>query len=256
MNQARIAILSSVKPRCFSQFDWDPRFTPGELSKALLPEKEVWKNAVEIDYLRENTHFEVINVLEWLPRKWEYDGYILWGSPSMVTERLPWMKDLERFIHQEVSSGKPALWICFWHQILANSFWGRVEYAHQRKIWRWRVFLNTHGRWDEIFSQLDDNFTSLWSHSQYVCDVWEGVSLWENKHTPNQIIKIGEHAWGVQFHPEFAPEFGEFLVKLMSLDIQKEWWDVEKILQKIRDLKKNEWWQVVTLFLESILNKN
>lgn len=253
MNKAKIAVLSSVKPWIFSSFANDERFTPTEKEKALMNEIDVWRDTLKIDYLRENTTFEIINVLEWLPRKWEYDGYILWGSPSMVTERAPWMIQLENFIHDEINSGKSAIWFCFWHQILASAFWWRVENAPSRNIGRDTVFLNAAGQADTLFSQMNSNFESIWSHKQYVLDPWEAQVLGDNHHTPNQIIKLWDHAWGCQFHPEFSEEFCSFLVKLMSQSIWEEWLSVEKILQDLEKTKGNESVKVVNLFIENII---
>lgn len=252
MNKAKIAILSSVKPWIFSSMANDTRFTEPERQKALMDEVDVWQSTVQLDYLRSNTTFEVVNVLEWLPRTWEYDGYILWGSPSMVTERAPWMVNLEKFIHNEINSWKHAIWFCFWHQILASSFGGTVENAHSRNIWKDNVFLNAAGQADKLFWQMNSNFESIWSHKQYVSNPGEAEVLGNNEHTPNQIIKIWNNAWWCQFHSEFSKEFCSFLVKLMSWSISNEWLDVNKILVDLEEMKWNESSKIVTLFIKNI----
>lgn len=253
MNKARIAILSSVKPRCFASIDFDKWFNQNEKTSALKNEVDVWKDALSLDYLRENTSFEVINVLNWVPKRGDYDWYILGWSPSMVTEKLPWMIDLQKFIYDEINSWKTALWVCFWHQIMASSFWWKVEYAKKRNLWAWKVFLNANWMWDEIFWQMHSHFDAIWSHKQYVSNAWEWESLWDNNHTPNQIIRYWDNAWGVQFHPEFSKEFTSFLVKLMSSDLKNESIDVEKTLKKLNKMMWNESSKVITLFLQRII---
>lgn len=253
MNKAKIAILSSVKPWIFSNFANDERFSEQERQKALMNEVDVWKSTLEFDYIKENTTFEVVNVLEWLPRKWEYDGYILWGSPSMVTERAPWMINLEKFIHDEINSWKHTIWFCFWHQILASAFGWTVENAHSRNIWKDSVFLNASGQADKLFSQMNSNFESIWSHKQYVSNPGDAEVLGNNEHTPNQIIKLWNNAWWCQFHSEFSKEFCSFLVKLMSWSISNEWLDVNKILADLESMKWNESSKVVHLFIKNIV---
>jgi GMP synthase (glutamine-hydrolysing) len=253
MNKVRIAVLSSVKPWLFSSFSNDERFSQAEKQKALMDEIDVWRSTLEIDYLIENTVFEVVNVLEWLPRKGEYDGYILWGSPSMVTEEASWMIDLKRFIHDEVNSWKHTIWFCFWHQILSVAFGWTVRNAHSRNIWRGKVFLNTMWQADKLFSQMNANFESIWSHKQYVSNPWEAEVLGYNWHTPNQIIRIWDNAWWCQFHPEFSKEFCSFLVKLMSADISREWLDVNKTLADLEAMKWNESSKIITLFVQNLL---
>lgn len=253
MNKAKIAILSSVKPWIFAWFANDERFSPQEREKALMQEADVWKTAIKLDYLRENTIFEVVNVLEWLPKKWSYDWYILGWSPSMVTERAPWMLDLENFIHEEINSWKSAIWFCFWHQILASAFGWTVENAPTRKIWKGNVFLNTGGQADKIFSQMNENFESIWSHKQFVSNPWEAEVLWNNDHTPNQIIRLWENAWGCQFHSEFTQEFTSFLIKLMKESISQEWQNVEALLQELSQMQGNESSKIITLFIQNII---
>lgn len=253
MNKAKIAVLSAVKPWMFSSMANDTRFTQAEREKALMSEIDLWKETLEIDYLKENTSFEVVNILEWLPKKGNYDWYILWGSPSMVTEQTPWMKDLQKFIHSEINSWKHTIWFCFWHQILATAFGGKVENAKSRNIWKDEVFLNTAWQADKLFWQMNKNFESIWSHKQYVSNPWETETLANNNHTPNQIIKVWDNAWWCQFHSEFSKEFSSFLVKLMSNDISSEWLNVQEILLELEKMKWNESSKVITLFVENLL---
>ncbi len=255
-SKAKIWILSSVSPWLFAQSIGKWIFTPQEEESALKNEIDIWRQTIEVEYLRENTKFEVINVIEWLPEKWKYDGYILWWSPSMVTQETLWMKEFQQFIHKEIEQGKHVLWFCFGHQILAKAFWGNVEYAAQRKIWQGTVFLNTHGKADIIFSKMWEVFQSLWSHQQYVSHPGEAQVLWYNEHTPNQIIKVWENAWGCQFHSEFTPEFCSFLAKLMKESLSSTWIHVEKVLEELSTMKsQNPSSKLVTLFLEN-LHKN
>jgi len=219
-----------------------------------MNEIDVWKDTIKLDYLKENTTFEVINVLQWLPKTWNYDWYILWGSPSMVTENTPWMQDLKKFIYSEINSWKHAIWFCFWHQILASAFWWIVENANERKIWQWKVFLNAEWKADKLFSQMNENFESIWSHKQYVSNPWEAEVLWNNNHTLNQIIKLWDNAWGCQFHPEFTPEFCSFLVKLMNESITSEWLNPQQILKDLEKMKgNNESTKLINVFIENIL---
>jgi GMP synthase-like glutamine amidotransferase len=251
--QPKIAILSSVKPWIFSSLANDPKYTSQEREKALMQEIDVWNSTLEIDYIKENTKFEVINIINWLPKSGIYDGYILGWSPNMVWEDLDWIKNLKKFIYEEITKGKPALWICFWHQILATAFWWTLENAYMRNIWKDQVFLNSLWQWDALFSQMSSNFESLWSHKQFVSRPWEAEVLWDNWHTPNQIIKIWENARGCQFHPEFSKEFTSFLVKLMQWSIEQEGLDIQRILWDLEKMNGHEWKKVITLFIQSMM---
>ncbi len=104
--QPKIAILSSVKPWIFSSLANDPKYTSQEREKALMQEIDVWNSTLEIDYIKENTKFEVINIINWLPKSGIYDGYILGWSPNMVWEDLDWIKNLKKFIYEEINGEK------------------------------------------------------------------------------------------------------------------------------------------------------
>ncbi|MBW7954732.1 type 1 glutamine amidotransferase [Candidatus Gracilibacteria bacterium] len=251
MGKLRIGILSSVKPRCFESVLNDNRFNDVEKYYATLSEQEVWRKNLKIKTLRENIEFKVFYTLEQLPKKGEFDGYILGGSPHMVTSKEEWMIKLQKFIYDEINSGKSVLGVCFGHQIMSNAFGGKVEYLDKRELGTREVYLNKDGLKDEIFSQMRSHFKSIWSHKQYVSNAGEGVALGDNSVSPNQIIRYGDNSYGVQFHPEFSREFATFLVKFLSSDLKKENLNEDKILKKLNNLSQNESSKIIELFLES-----
>ena len=251
MDKIKIWILSSVKPRCFESVLNDNRFNQVEKYYATLDEQEVWKKNIKITSLIERVEFKVFYTLEQLPKKWEFDWYILWWSPHMVTSKEDWMIKLQKFIYDEINSWKSALWVCFWHQILSKSFWWKVEYLDKRELWTREVYLNQEWIKDVIFSQMKTHFKSIWSHKQYVSSFWEWVVLWDNSVSPNQIIRYWDKSYWVQFHPEFSKEFTTFLIKLLLSDLKKENLKKKQILKKLNNLSQNESSRIIELFLES-----
>lgn len=227
MSKPTLAIISSVPEVWFSFIGRsDSRFAPEEIASAHKNEKQVFVDAIGIPDLEKKVNIEVIRAMDGIPRDFSADAYILGWSPSMVTEasEKEWIARLISFVRAEVESGKPLLGICFGHQVLATAFWWEVGVMQERRIGPGEIVTNT---WETI--------QSLWSHKQAVYspgeaqiitqeDSWDGII---------QMIQIGEHAHGVQFHPEFTPEFTTFLVKLMRETIEAEWMNPDTAIDKI-----------------------
>ena len=77
-----------------------------------------------------------------------------------------------------------------------------------------------------------ENMDSLWSHRQAIFSSGEATIITPQEpdlmlpddrvdRSPIQMIQIA-NATGVQFHPEFTPEFTSFLVKLMRSQLISE----------------------------------
>lgn len=249
-NKAKVGIISSVTPGIFKDIANQDMFSEEEREQAIKDELKVFTDRIQIDYLKENVQFELIRALEWIPSNYTADAYILGWSPHMVTDDKEWIRELETFIHKEVDAGKPVLWICFWHQVLAKAFGGEVDYIPERWIGNNTIYLNDIGKKDDIFSNMNEKFEALWSHRQAVINPGEAVVLGNNSHSKNQIIKIGENAWGVQFHPEFTASFMSFLTKLMNDSLTKENINVQELLQELQGFElRNDGSKVIQLFL-------
>lgn len=224
MSKPTLAIISSVPETWFSFVSGaDPRFDPREIASAHKNEKQVFIDAIGIPNIEEKIKIEVIRAMDGIPRDFSADAYILGWSPSMVTEasEKQWIARLISFVRSEVESGKPLLGICFGHQVLATAFWWKVDFMKDRVIWP-----------REIEMQDGTPISSLWSHKQAVYMPWD-ASMTAQSSDIIQMIQVGDHAQGVQFHPEFTPEFTTFLVKLMRESIESEWLDPNSIIENI-----------------------
>ncbi len=229
----KLAIISSVPEWAFSNIANNTSFwfTPAESASALKNEKQVFIDAIGIPDLEKNVVIEVIRAMDGIPANYSADAYILWWSPAMVTEReqKEWINRLISFVEGEVGKWKPLLGICFGHQILATALGGKVESMQSRKIWKW------------IFENDGNELEGLWSHKQAVTDAGNaeiiGSGLWDIEMKPAiQMIQYN-NATGMQFHPEFSPEFTTFLVKLMRQQIESEWLNATEILEQIESMK-------------------
>lgn len=224
MLKPTLAIISSVPETWFSFVSGtDPRFDPREIASAHKNEKQVFIDAIGIPDIEKKINIEVIRAMDGIPRDFSADAYILGWSPSMVTEasEKEWIARLISFVRSEVELGKPLLGICFGHQVLATAFWWEVRAMQERVIWP-----------REIDMQDGKTIASLWSHKQAVYTPWD-TSVIAQSDDIIQMIQVGDHAHGVQFHPEFTHEFTTFLVKLMRESIESEGLDPNSIIDHI-----------------------
>ena len=135
-------------------------------------------------------------------------GVMVTGSHTMVTERQPWSERAAEWLRVAMEHRVPVLGICYGHQLLAHALGGEVgDNPRGREFGTVQVELDEAGRADELLGKLPAVFLAHEGHTQSVLRLPTGaVRLASNACDPNQAFRIGERAWGVQFHPEFDAE--------------------------------------------------
>ena len=149
----------------------------------------------------------VIDIIggESLPAVNDTAGVILSGSAHMVPERQPWSEATRRWLQHAVPAGLPVFAICYGHQLLADACGGEVgDNPRGLEIGSATITRLPACDDDPIFAALPAHFTANVTHFQSVlCLPETATRLAANEHDPHQAYRIGAHAWGVQFHPEF-----------------------------------------------------
>lgn len=140
-----------------------------------------------------------------LPRPAEISGAIVSGSHAMVSHRDPWSESTGAWLAQLVASGTPVLGICFGHQLLADALGGEAgDHPGGIEIGTVQVELTPEAADDPLMHDLPPRFDAHVVHRQSALRLPEGaVRLAGNDFERTQAFRIGENAWGVQFHPEF-----------------------------------------------------
>ncbi len=171
-----------------------------------------------------------------LPKPDEFKGVIITGSHAMITENPSWSMSIEKWLPQLIVSKIPVLGICYGHQLLARSMGGVVDY-HPKG-----VEVGTPGikclapaSSDPLFKYMPKEFPAHVSHSQSVVQLPEGaVLLAENDFESHHAFRIGECAWGLQFHPEFDEQIMTMYARNMKKSITDANRDLEDILSGIK----------------------
>ncbi len=134
-----------------------------------------------------------------------YSAVIITGSHAMVTDNLPWSVATEQWLRQAFSQKTPLFGVCYGHQLLARALGGTVEY-HPKGMETGTLTIRHTGDWqnDALCVGLPAAYTANLSHSQTVVTLPDGASvLAVSDHDAHQMIRYGDSAWSVQFHPEF-----------------------------------------------------
>ena len=133
----------------------------------------------------------------------EADAVVVFGGSMHVDqeEQHPWLRDEDTYVRELLESGTPTLGICLGAQLMAKAAGARVGPARESELGWVPVELTAAAADDPVLGRLPRRFDAFqWHH--YAFDVPAGgVELARNDVCP-QAFRLGDAAWGVQFHPE------------------------------------------------------
>ena len=147
-----------------------------------------------------------VSMMRRLPRPNAVQGVVITGAHEMVTDGAPWMEQVCGWLRKLVDEGVPILAICYGHQLLAHALGGEVGYHPEgREVGTVTVRCHSSVRQDPLFRVLPDIFPAQSSHAQSVLALPPNtVTLASSDFEPVHAFRVGDNAWGVQFHPEFT----------------------------------------------------
>jgi GMP synthase-like glutamine amidotransferase len=150
-----------------------------------------------------------------LPRPIEEYGcvFVLGGAMHPDEEELhPWLREEDELIRGLLTRGTPLLGVCLGSQLVAKAADARVYRVDEPEV-GWRgVELTEAAADDPILGRLPGHFDAFQWHF-YGHDVPGAGSLLASSPVCTQAFRLGEAAWGVQFHPE------------VTFEIVREWAD-------------------------------
>lgn len=154
----------------------------------------------------------------------EWAGIIITGSPASTYDDKPWIARSEDLLRRAADRGVPLYGVCFGHQLLAQTFGGKVEKCPRGwELGTVAVSQTEHGRANPLLSSVPETFIAQMSHGDVVTELPPGaVALLENDHWPYQAFALGERIWATQFHPEFTPQIMSDLIHSLTSALSPE----------------------------------
>lgn len=161
-----------------------------------------------------------------LPALDGYDAVWAMGGPMDVwqEDEYPWLRPEKALIHEAVfARGLPFLGCCLGHQLLGEVAGGVCDLMPSPEVGVHTVELTDAGRRDALLAGSAEWFEALQWHGAAVVEVPREVRvLAASPACAIQAIRVGERAWGLQYHVEATAttvgEWGEIPAYAAALE--------------------------------------
>jgi GMP synthase (glutamine-hydrolysing) len=132
-----------------------------------------------------------------------YDAvFTLGGSMNVDQEgRHAWLADEKALLAELIERGVPLLGLCLGGQMIAAAAGAQPRRAPEPEIGWFDVELTPEGRSDPLLGPLAPEFEAFEWHS-YEFPLPPGAVPLARTDLCLQAFRVGERAWGLQFHPE------------------------------------------------------
>ena len=177
--------------------------------------------------LAERCELEGHELVEWMPGAGEpmpattaeLDAVVVFGGGMNVrdAERLPWMRAEIELLRDVLQDRIPVLGVCLGAQLLAAAAGAAVRRSPSPVLGWFAAARPAVGASDPLLGGLPPRFLAYEWHSCTFALPAGSVELARSAACP-QAYRLGEHAWGVQFHPEVVPE----IVREWALDYRSD----------------------------------
>ncbi len=142
----------------------------------------------------------------------DFSWLLCLGGPMNVYEEEahPWLRHENLFIQKWLREGGAYLGVCLGAQLLAKAAGGRVARSPQAEIGWGEVELNERGIADPLFEGIEPQFPVLHWHGDMAqlprdSEFGDASALAFSSGCPIQALRVGDKAYGVQFHVEVVP---------------------------------------------------
>ncbi len=172
-----------------------------------------------------------------LPSPEPFRSVVMTGSSSLVSDREPWSERAAAWLRRVVDAGVPFLGVCYGHQLLAHAFGGHVERNPKgREIGTIEVSLTADAKHDTLMNTLPASFVAQATHRESVLELPpRAICLAYNAHDPHQAFRLGERAWGVQFHPEFDADIARTYLEARADACREEGLNPDDLIAAIQE---------------------
>ena len=137
----------------------------------------------------------------------EYDAFFVFGGHMNVDEEdeHPWLVMEDELIRELVARRAPLFGVCLGGQLLAKAAGAHVGRSPEPEAGFVPVTRTDDAARDPIFGALPLVFDVFEAH-QYAFQVPAGAVELARSRVCSQAFRVGDSAWGIQFHPEIRLE--------------------------------------------------
>jgi GMP synthase-like glutamine amidotransferase len=139
-----------------------------------------------------------------LPDPRDASGVVVFGGSQHADdiERFPFLASERDLLAEATERGVPVLGICLGGQILAMAMGASLRPSPVKEFGYSPISPTPEGERDPLMSVFEPADRVFHWHED-TFDLPDGATLLlEGEHVRNQGFRFGDHAWGVQFHPE------------------------------------------------------
>jgi GMP synthase (glutamine-hydrolysing) len=139
-----------------------------------------------------------------LPEPGAFDGLLTLGGEQSLREidRYPYLGYELELLREAVASGVPTLGICLGGQLLARAHGAAIERLPRRVIGWPEVARTADGAEDPLFAGLPGVIAALHWNEDFFTVPDGAVELLSRSDRGGEAFRVGDRAWGLQFHPE------------------------------------------------------
>ena len=134
-----------------------------------------------------------------------YDAVMTFGGAMHADQedRHGWMAPEKELLRELLARETPLLGVCLGSQLLAEAAGGRAVRASEPEIGWFEVEVTGAGSADALTGPLAPRFEAFEWHS-YRVDLPDGATELARTPVCVQAYRVGERAWGIQFHAEVS----------------------------------------------------
>lgn len=144
------------------------------------------------------------------PQHLTHDALIVLGGGYLpdADDKAPWLPATRNLVRQALDHNTPLLGICLGGQLLAHVAGGTVQGdTGAPENGSTPITIRPQARTDRLFALLGPTVPAIEHHVDTITALPPGaVWLAETQRCPYQAFRIGDNAWGTQFHPEIDPD--------------------------------------------------
>ncbi|MDX5629181.1 MULTISPECIES: glutamine amidotransferase [unclassified Brenneria] len=168
-----------------------------------------------------------------LPPFEQLSAAIISGSWSMVTDRLDWSEYTAGWLREAFHADVPLLGVCYGHQLLSHALGGTVgDNPNGAEMGLQTVTLHPGAENVSWLRQHPEQFQAYLSHRQSVLVPPEGAQVLASSAVEGcQIIRYGDNALSVQFHPEFNADIMRACLRRNEVRLRQLGFDYEQMMQ-------------------------